>query len=763
MDGMVSGGGLGAARGPGGLAGVVPEAVARRPAANRSGPGRAAARRPASVRSASSASVDPVSPAAARLPALREDLRIAPASPEADGSPSWTIHDPAGHRFFRIGWLEFELLSRWHEDLPGGALLARVERETPLRPEAAQLDALVAFLCARQLVRADGAADVERLARIADAARESPLKWLLHHYLFFRVPLVRPSAWLARTLPRVAWFGSRGFAVATLVAAVVGLALALRQWDAFTHTMRAQLGPAGLVGFLAALAFAKVLHELGHAWTATRHGLRVPQMGIAFVVLWPMLYTDTGEAWKLADKRRRLQVAAAGIATEFALAAWATLAWSLVDDGDLRSALFFLATTSWVLTLAINASPFMRFDGYFLLSDAIDVPNLHERAGALARAWLRRTLLGWDEPHPEAMAPRRRAALVAFALVTWVYRLVVFLAIAVAVYLFFFKALGVLLFVVEIAWFVARPVAAELRVWHARRAETRRSRKLAALAGLALVAVLIAWPWRLPVRAEGWMHAERQQLVYSPLPAQIAALREPGPVRAGELLARLHSPDVGDRAALARASADALATQLDRSVGRGDGAERRALLAERLAASVAELDAQRAELGRLELRAAFDGVLGDRDPLLQPGGWVNPGQPIGMLHAPDAWVVDALVDARALERLEAGATARFARRGRWEAPLPARLVAIDTTRTATLPHPMLAAEHGGRIATIRQADGSLAPRDGLYRVRLKLDAPPPAGDAAVALGTAFVDGAPRSPLRDWTTALVALLVRESGF
>ncbi|MCA3178449.1 MAG: hypothetical protein INH05_06630, partial [Burkholderiales bacterium] len=94
---MVSGTGLGAARGPGGLAGVVPEAVARRPAANRSGPGRAAARRPASVRSASSASVDPVSPAAARLPALREDLRIAPASPEADGSPSWTIHDPAGH------------------------------------------------------------------------------------------------------------------------------------------------------------------------------------------------------------------------------------------------------------------------------------------------------------------------------------------------------------------------------------------------------------------------------------------------------------------------------------------------------------------------------------------------------------------------------------------------------------------------------------------------------------------------------------------
>jgi putative peptide zinc metalloprotease protein len=716
--------------------------------------------RPAAIRSAPPARRDTV--ANGRLPALREDLRIAPASPAPDGSPAWTIHDPAGHRFFRIGWLEFELLARWREGARGAALLESVERETTLRPEPAQLDALVAFLRARQLVRADSPADVERLARIADASRESPLKWLLHHYLFFRVPLLRPSRWLARSLPWVLWLGSRGFAIATLVAAVVGVALALRQWDAFTHTVRAQLGPAGLAGWLAALAFAKMLHELGHAWTATRHGLRVPQMGIAFVVLWPMLYTDTGEAWKLADRRRRLQVAGAGIATEFALAAWATLAWSLVDDGDLKSALFFLATTSWVLTLAINASPFMRFDGYFLLSDLIDVPNLHERAGALARAWLRRTLLGWDEPDPEPVSARRRAGLVAFALITWAYRLAVFVAIAVAVYLFFFKLLGIVLFVVEIAWFVARPVLAELRIWHARRAEIRRSRAVLVLLGATLAMLLLAWPWRTPVRAEGWLHAERQHQVFTPLPARIVALREPGPVRAGEVIARLDSPDVRGRAALASANAGSLATQLDRSVGRGDGAERRTGLAERLAATLAELDAQRAELARLELRAPFDGTLGDLDPLLGPGGWVNPAQPIAMLHALDSWVVDVLVDAGALERIGIGAQARFARRGRGEVPLQARVVAIDSTRTAALPHPMLAAEHGGRIATLRQADGTLLPRDALYRVRLRLEAPPP-GDPSVALGTAFVEAAPRSRLQEWATALAALLVRESGF
>jgi putative peptide zinc metalloprotease protein len=698
-----------------------------------------------------------------RLPALREDLRIAPAAPGADGAPAWTIHDPAAHRFFRIGWLEFELLSRWREGGTAEGLLARLRAETPLRPRTDQLAALTTFLRTQQLLRADSPADTARLVKVAEAGRSSTLTWLLHHYLFFRVPLLRPSDWLARTLPAVRWLGSPAFAAATMLAALAGVLLAAREWDVFTHSLRDTLSPASLVGWAVALLVAKSLHELGHAYAATRYGLRVPQMGVAFIVMWPMLYTDTGEAWKLADRRQRLRVAGAGIAVEFALAAWATLAWSLVDDGELKSALFFLATTSWVLTLAINASPFMRFDGYFLLSDALDLPNLHERAGALARAWLRRTLLGWREPDPEVLAPRLRRGLVAFALVTWVYRLVVFIAIALAVYHFFFKVLGVLLFVVEIGWFVARPVITELRVWHARRGETRASRRVAGLLLLIGAGTAIAWPWAMPVRAEGWLHAERQQLVYSPLPARVTMLREPGPVRAGELIVRLDSPDLRSRAAQSAVSAGTLATQLDRSVGRGDGAERRTILAEQLAGARAEQLAQRAELRKLELRAPFDGVLGDPDPLVQPGAWVNESQPLAMLHAPDAWVVDAMVDQRAIERLEEGAIARFHRRGRWEAPIAGRVVAIDTSRVQSLPHPMLSAEHGGRLPTVRQPGGQLVPRDGVYRVRIRLDPPPGVTIDAVALGTAVIEAAPRSLLVGWSSAVTAVLVRESGF
>jgi putative peptide zinc metalloprotease protein len=650
---------------------------------------------------------------------------------------------------------------RWRAGDDPQALLAQVRTETTLQVDASQLEALETFLRAHQLLRAEGAEGTARLVRAAQAGPESPLSWLLHHYLFFRAPLLRPEQWLARTLPWVQWLYSRTFLVVTCGAALVGLMLAARQWDTFTHTLSETLSPAGIAGWALALVVAKTLHELGHAWTATRYGLRVPQMGVAFVVLWPMLYTDTGEVWKLADRQRRFRVAAAGIAAEFALAAWATLAWSLTADGDLRSALFFLATTSWVVTLGINASPFMRFDGYFLLSDGLDLPNLHARSGALARAWMRRVLLGWDEPDPEPFPARLRAGLIAFALLTWLYRLVVFVAIAIAVYHVFFKLLGLLLFAVEIAWFVLRPIGLELREWGRRREAIRPSRRLAASLVLVVLLGVLLWPWRILVRAEGWLHAERQQLVYSPLPARVAQIREPGPVRAGDLLVLLDSPDVRSRAAQSAASVDALAVQLDRTVGRTDGHERRAAIAEQLAGALAEVDAQRAELRRLVLRAAFDGVLGDRDSQVQPGAWVNASQPIGMLHAPDAWVVDALVAQEAIGRFEVGAPARFQRRGRWETPVTATVVAIDGTRAQTLPHPMLATEHGGRVPTLRQPDGRFVPRDALYRVRLRLDAPPADTDrAAVASGTASIDAAPRSLLGDGLREIAAVIVRE---
>ena len=131
----------------------------------------------------------------------------------------------------------------------------------------------------------------------------------------------------------------------------MGLALAAQRWDEFVHTFMSNASWQGLLVMGACLSLAKLLHELGHAVTATRFGCRVPAMGVAFLVMWPVLYTDTNEAWKLASRRQRLAIGAAGMASEMALASIALVAWSLLPEGaawgPARSACFVLATSTW--------------------------------------------------------------------------------------------------------------------------------------------------------------------------------------------------------------------------------------------------------------------------------------------------------------------------------------------------------------------------------------------------------------------------------
>ena len=696
-------------------------------------------------------------PAEAALPALREDLVLLPAADNRDGSPAWMIQDPVSNRFYRIGWLEFEMLLRWQSS--ASTLLEQVRAETTLNPDAETLKSLLGFLGQNCLLRAQAAQDSQRLADRSERERRRDLRWLFHHYLFVRIPLVRPDRFLSATMPVVALIYSRFFAVLLACLAGAGLVLAGRQWDTFLATVQESFTPAGVLGYLVALAFAKLLHELGHAYTATRYGVRVAHMGVSLVVLFPMLYTDTSESWKLTDRRQRLGIAAAGLITELGIAALATLGWSLTGDGALRSGLFFLATTSWILSLGINASPFMRFDGYFLLSDALDLPNLHARSSAFARSFLRRHILGWREPDPEVLPRNLARFLTVFALITWIYRLTVFLGIALVVYLFFFKALGVILFAVEIAWFILMPVWSELRVWWRRRVETPTRHRFWALLLLSVFGFVCAAPLPYGVTAPAWLHADRTLALYAPYPARIVQVHAAGPVGAGALLLTLDSPDTRARGARADAASATLWSQLQRSGASGEDPAQRSQLSSRLQKELAESRGAREEVNRLALTAPFGGILSDLDPLIHPGSWVNPQQPLGIVFDPASWIVDAFVDQAGLRHLGPGDRAQVYIVDSFE-PLAAAVVFIDATRTLVLPDPMLDAAHGGEIR-VSTGKGRTEVQQSLYRVRLRLAGPPPS--ARTQLARVVIRGEPHSLLGEWLRWMTSVVIRESGF
>lgn len=480
------------------------------------------------------------------LPRLREELDLLPGPALGDGQPSWTLHDPVRNQFLRLDWPTFEILSRWSLDDPQ-AIADSVASETTLQISAEEVKQVAQFLLEHQLVQPQGSNSARQLAERLEKIQGSPLKWLLHHYLFFRIPLWRPDGWLERWQNAASVFYSRSFLALTLAAFALGLFQVARQWDVFFASLVDTFSWSGLAAYGIALMGVKFLHELGHAFTAKRLGCRVPAMGIAFLVLWPVAYTDTNETWRLTSRWQRLQVASAGIATELVIAAWATLVWALLPDGAWRSVAFVLATTSWVATLAINASPFMRFDGYFILSDWLDLPNLHQRSFALARWKLREWLFALGEPKPEHFSTRREAGLILFAWATWLYRLVVFLGIAVLVYHFGIKLVGIALFAVEILWFILLPLKQEWKAWTERWPRIRASRRSRySLALLATVLLLAVVPWPGRVTASAILRPSDAWPVYAPSGARVEALpfKEGELVPQGATLLQLYLPDL---------------------------------------------------------------------------------------------------------------------------------------------------------------------------------------------------------------------------
>ncbi len=701
------------------------------------------------------------------LPPLRQDLALHPGPDAPDGSPTWTLHDPASNRFFALSWPAFELLARWGKGSVE-AVLASLHAETTLQLGAADVQGLLQMLAGNHLLVAGSAQDSQRLADQARAQHLSAGQWLLKNYLFFRLPLLRPMHWLQAMSPWVRWVYRPAFWVGVAALWLLGGILAARRWDEFTHTFTSYGSWDGLLAVGVALSVAKVLHELGHAFTATRYGCRVPTMGVAFLVMWPVLYTDTNEAWKLRSRRQRLAIGAAGMLSELALASVALLVWHLLPDtpawGPVRSGAFLLATTTWLLTVAINASPFMRFDGYFLLVDALNMPNLHERSFALARWWLRERLFGWGLPPPEVLPPARHAGLIAFALMTWLYRLLLFFGIALLVYHAFFKALGLALMAVELVWFIARPLWREVRVWWLGRQAmrwNRASRRSALLAGLGLLALV--WPWQSRVQAPAVLGAQQAQVLYAPYPSQLVS---PLPAvgqsfQAGQTLLQLHSPELAVRLQQAQAMEQQLQWQLSQQAFDPQLLAAGEALRKRWESAAAEVAGLQAELQRLKLQAPFDGRVAEANEDARPGAWLPAGERLLMLVGPQGSKVDAYVDEAALAAVSPGQTARFLPAILEQAPVQCQVERVDPVQLSQLDAPVLASVHGGDIAVQKAPDGRLLPLQPLFRVRLgHCDrAQPPLMELP---GRAELQGERRAWLaRAWRWA-VALWQRESA-
>lgn len=699
-----------------------------------------------------------------RLPRIREDLKLMSGPAHLDGSPSWRIQDPMRNSFFEIGWLEFELLARWREHRTLDTLLEHVTRETQLKPQPEEGMELITFLTANQLLRPDGGAVSMALEGKLRASKLSWYEYVFHHYLFFRIPLFHPDRFLGRTVGLTDLFFNRGFAA--LVAVVLGIDLYLLNRESYSlaEAFPRLLTPQGLVYSAIALTLAKVVHEFGHAYAAKRYGVRVPAMGVAFMVLWPYLYTDTGETWKLVDRRKQMIIASAGMASELALAVFATLLWAIAPEGGVKSVLFVLATSTWLMTLAINASPFMRFDGYFVLSDALDFPNLHERGSVCARWWLRTKIFGLPESMPEpALSTTGRRWLIAFALITWLYRLVVFLGIALLVYHMFFKLLGIFLMLLEIVWFVARPIWRESTYLWAQRSKVNIAWRPVLIGTLVAVTALWMVPITNQVIAPGILRGSQEQAVYAPFPARIVsvAVSPHQRVRAGELLVDLETQELKVRGQKADVSIASARTELERTPASVRQQERRGVLETELAEALATRRAVLEESAAEQLRATQGGTVRDLPRDLVAGRWVNPKQLLMKIVSESEPLIEVFVNERQVGAIEPGQTVLFYPAVPNHPVVRGTLVAVDKSPLKELPQPLLASVFGGDIAVSPASKGRLTAQEAVFRVTVKPEPSTPAASMVIR-GTVRIETDFRFVVENFIYRALSVLIREGG-
>lgn len=699
-------------------------------------------------------------------PPLREDLRLHPdARQERDGEARHLVYDPIAHRYHEFDDLAFAVLEHWR---PGSRLddlathLSAVLREELTADDLGQLTLSFDRASLFSLpLKGWRALHQDELAR-----RQGPVAWLLHNYLFIRIPLVRPDGFLSRTLPLARVLASRAVLAIIALLGVIGLYLTSRQWDALVDTFAFFLSLEGAAGYLAALVFVKVLHELGHGYAARHFGCRVPTMGVAFMVLTPVLYTDVTDASRLRSRRERMLITAAGVLTELALAAVALFLWALLPDGALRSACFFVATTSLAMSLAINLSPLMRFDGYYLLADYWGISNLQPRAFALMRWWLREILFDLRATCPEEWPAGRRAAVILYAVVVCLYRLLLFVGIALLVYHLTFKLLGILLFLVEIVWFVARPIWSEIRVWWDIRARIlARSRyRLSSALALALVAfTLVPWPHRIEVPAV--LEPIAVQRLAAPVAAQVrrVAVTDGQSVVSGQVLIELSSPRLLTDIKATEARLSLAQTRRDRRLA--DRLDRDATLS--LDQEIASLGEKMAGLKRLEkeltITANGAGIVKDLPLAFHVDRWVGRGEDLGLVLDPRGYQVRGYLAEELVTSVGSGARGSFVPDEPLMATTQVRLETVGAAGVAALDLPYLSSTHGGAVVVNEAKDKGSIPVEAQYQVVLSMDGSTLRAALPVLRGVVRLDATPDSLLARFVRRGAAVLVRESGF
>lgn len=562
---------------------------------------------------------------------------------------------------------------------------------------------LLAQLHAADVLLCDIPPDTRELFQRGENLRQSKLRQTLLSPLSWRFPLFDPDRLLTLLEPLARMLFSPASAVIWCLVVTAGAVLAvMHRAELSSDVLDRVLAMNNIVLLWAVYPCVKFFHEVGHALAVKRWGGEVHEIGIMLLVLIPVPYVDASAASAFPRKRQRALVSAAGIMAELFIASLALLAWLCVEPGLIRSALFNAVFIGGVSTIFFNGNPLLRYDGYYILSDLLGIPNLGQRGQRYAAYLVQRHLFGLKQSEPPHLATGEPFWLLAYFGASTVYRVFVYFGIVLFISRKFF-VIGVILGIWALFTMVAFPLgkACYFILFHPALHERRGRAVMSAAIPVALVAALLcAAPFPSWSRAQGVVWVPEESVLRAGAAGLIRKVTAPpgSVVRPGETLLESEDPELA-------AERQVLAAQLKLLQARHDAE----LFIDRLKARItreemvpvreriAWIDEQ---LARLKVVSPVAGKLVlQRDSDL-PGRHLEKGEVVGFVlrgDRPTVRVVVAQADLDLIRTRSSSIEARLSRR--LDRSVPAKLVRETPAGLERLPATSLGSAGGGRLAT----------------------------------------------------------------
>ncbi|MCE9553065.1 MAG: HlyD family efflux transporter periplasmic adaptor subunit, partial [Planctomycetes bacterium] len=485
---------------------------------------------------------------------MRRDLTV--REHQYQGQAAWVIKDPVGLKYFRLRDEEFAIL-QW---LDGRQTLDGLkeqyeDRFPPRKITHEDIARFVGTLHQSGLVTSLLPDQGRQLKRRHDERKRQQLISTLTNILSIRWRGIDPHRILTWMLPYVRWFFTPLAAAASLMLGLSAISLVLVHLDAFHARLPAfqEFFAAGNWIYLAsALAVTKVCHELGHALCCRRFGGECHEIGLMMLVLTPCLYCDTSDSWMLKSKWQRAAIGAAGMYVELVIASLATFIWWFSTPGMLNHLMLSTMFVCSVTTLVFNANPLLRYDGYYILSDILEIPNLRQKATSIVSRKLGAWCLGLEEPKDRYLPRHGRGWFALYTVASVVYRWMVVGAILYFLYRvlepYGLKAIGQAFAVFALCGMVGQPLWS-LKKFFAVPGRIDKIKwprfgvSLGLVAGLLLFALLVPLPHRVYCPLEVQPHDAKQVFVEVPGVLRNVQVHAGQQVAAGTLLAELDNLD----------------------------------------------------------------------------------------------------------------------------------------------------------------------------------------------------------------------------